>query len=253
MRVVIIGGDAAGMSAASQVKRLRPDYDVVLFERGGYISYAACGIPYFVGKAVGSLDDLIEVLPDEAREKRGIDLRLGHTAVAIDPSGRTVTVEHEGQTTVEPYDSLLIATGARAQTLGIDMGTFAGVFAMNDLSDARKIADYAAVEKPETAAVIGGGYIGLEAVESFCGLGLKTTLVHRREDLHRSFEKEMSDIIKQKLTDKGVALSLGKPFSGLEHLGGGVGIVLGEESLEADMVLLALGVEPNSRLAAEAG
>jgi NADPH-dependent 2,4-dienoyl-CoA reductase/sulfur reductase-like enzyme len=110
MRVIVIGGDAAGMSAASQVKRQRPEYEVIVFERGEYISYAACGVPYYVGGAVAGLDDLVEVSPEEAREKRRVDLRLRHTVVAIDPSKRTVTVEHDGAQAVEPYDRLLIAT-----------------------------------------------------------------------------------------------------------------------------------------------
>lgn len=253
MRVIVIGGDAAGMSAASQIKRLRPEYEVTVFERGEYISYAACGIPYFVGGAVGDLEDLIEVSPAEAREKRKIDLRLKHTVLAIDPDERTVTVEHESARTVEPYDRLLIATGARAQTRGIDRGAFRNVFTMNDLYDAARIRRFIAEHKPGRIAVIGGGYIGLEAVESFHGQGIATTLVHRRQDLHRSFEKEISEIIKSKLSEQGVELRLGQAFSGLEERGGKIGIVRENDVLEFDAVLLAVGVEPNSDLAASAG
>ena len=114
MRVIIIGGDAAGMSAASQVKRQRPEYEVIVFERGGFISYAACGIPYFVGGAVGAMDDLLELSLEDAREKRGIDVRTKHTVTSIDTSARTVAVENKGTRSVEPYDRLVIATGARA-------------------------------------------------------------------------------------------------------------------------------------------
>jgi len=253
MRVIVIGGDAAGMSAASQIKRLRPEFEVTVFERGEYISYAACGIPYLVGGAVGGLEDLIEVSPAEAREKRKIDLKLKHTVLAIDPDRRTVTVEHEGTRTVEPYDRLLIATGARAQTQGIDHGAFQNVFTMNDLYDAARIRRFIAEQKPASVAVVGGGYIGLEAVESFHSQGIPTTLVHRRQDLHRSFEKEISEIIKSKLTEQGVELSLGQAFSGLEKRGEKTGIVREEDVLEFDAVLLAIGVEPNSDLAASAG
>lgn len=253
MRVVIIGGDAAGMSAASQVKRLRPEYEVIVFERGEYISYAACGIPYYVGGAVSGLDDLIEVSPEEAREKRKVDLRLGHTVIAIDPSTRTVTVENKETRSIEPFERLLIATGARAQTQGVDVSSFSNVFTMNDLYDAARIKNYIAERKPRSMAVIGGGYIGLEAVESFCAQGISTTLVHRREDLHRSFEKEISDIIKRKLSEKGVTLCLGRPFSGLEQRGDKIGIIRDIDVLEFDAVLLAIGVEPNSDIAGAAG
>ncbi len=253
MRVIVIGGDAAGMSAASQVKRQKPEYEVIVFERGDYISYAACGIPYLIGGKVAGLEDLIEVTPEEAREKRKVDLRLGHTVVAIDPPSRSVTVEHGGSCLTEPYDRLLIATGARPQTQGIDVGAFLNVFTMNDLIDAARIRDFIAGHKPRSIAVIGGGYIGLEACESFREQGLETTLVHRREDLHRSFEKEISEIIKRKLTEKGVGLSLGRPFSGLEQRGERIGIVRDTDVLEFDAVLLTIGVEPNSDLAGPAG
>jgi len=150
MRVIVIGGDAAGMSAASQVKRQRPEYEVIVFERGEYISYAACGVPYYVGGAVAGLDDLVEVSPEEAREKRRVDLRLRHTVVAIDPSKRTVTVEHDGAQAVEPYDRLLIATGARAQSMGIDVGAYPNVFTMNDLYDAARIREFLVDRKPRS-------------------------------------------------------------------------------------------------------
>ena len=253
MKIIIIGGDAAGMSAASQVKRQRPEYEVVVFERGEYISYAACGIPYFVGGAVPGLEDLIEVSPAEAREKRKVDLRLGHTATAIDPTQHTVTVECAGVRTIEPYDRLLIATGARAQTQGIDCGAYPNVFTMNDLYDAARIKRFIAEQKPASVAVIGGGYIGLEAVEAFHSQGIPTTLVHRRQDLHRSFEKEISEIIKSKLSEQGVTLSLGQAFSGLEQRGEKIGIVRETDILECDAVLIAIGVEPNSELALSAG
>ncbi|MBN2159914.1 MAG: FAD-dependent oxidoreductase [Spirochaetes bacterium] len=253
MRVVIIGGDAAGMSAASQIKRLKPEYEVIVFERGEYISYAACGIPYVVGGAVGGIDDLLEVSLEEAREKRKVDVRPGHNVVAIDPSARKVTVEHAGSRRSEPYDRLVIATGARPQTMNIDTGKHPNLFTMNDLYDARRIVDYIASRRPRSVAVIGGGYIGLEAAESFRERGMETTLVHRREDLHRSFEKEISDMIKEKLSDRGVALNLGRPFSGIEERGKRIGVVLDKEVAEFDAVLLAIGVEPNSEIAEAAG
>ncbi|MBN2297959.1 MAG: FAD-dependent oxidoreductase [Deltaproteobacteria bacterium] len=253
MKVVIIGGDAAGMSAASQIKRLKPDYEVIVFERGQYISYAACGIPYFVEGAVGDMEALVEVTPDEARDKRKVDLRLGHNVTAIDPGDLTVTVEKDGDHFTQAFDRLIIATGARPQTMGLEAGQYSNVFTMNDLSDAARIKSFITMHKPKSIAVIGGGYIGLEAVESFSEQGIKTTLVHRRQDLHRAFEKEVSDIIKKKLSEKGVILRLGQSFSGLEQRGDKIGIVRDSDIIEADAVLLALGVVPNSELAEAAG
>jgi len=253
MKVVIIGGDAAGMSAASQVKRLQPDYEVVVFERGEYISYAACGIPYLVGGSVEGLEDLIEVSPDEARQKRKLDLRLAHNVVAIDPSRRDVVVESDGKQWSESFDRLVISTGARPQTLGLDVDAYPNILTMNDLYDAEQIRRYISEHRPKSVAVIGGGYIGLEACESFRELGMETTLVHRREDLHRSFEKEISDIIKDKLREKGVTLCLGRPIKRLEQREGKVGVMRDIDVLEFDAVLLAIGVEPNSDIAMAAG
>jgi NADPH-dependent 2,4-dienoyl-CoA reductase/sulfur reductase-like enzyme len=253
MKVVIIGGDAAGMSAASQIKRQKPEYEVIVFERGEYISYAACGIPYFVGGAVSRLEELVEVSPEEAREKRKVDLRLGHNVVAIDPVQRTVSVVSNSGSFDESFDCLIIATGARPQTLGIDARLYEYAFTMNDLYDADRIHRYIAEAKPKRVAVIGGGYIGLEAVESFSGRGIETMLIHRRKELHRSFEKEISDIILNKLAEKGVTLHLGSAFRGLEQRSNGIGIISDDSVIDADAVLLAIGVVPNSELAAEAG
>jgi CoA-dependent NAD(P)H sulfur oxidoreductase len=253
MKVIIIGGDAAGMSAASQIKRMKPECEVVIVERGDYISYAACGIPYYVGGSVSVLEDLLELSLQEAREARGIDVRPGHTAVSIDPSAKTVTVEHGGEQTEERYDRLVIATGARAQTGNIDTGKYRNLFTMNDLYDARRIAEHIAAGRPRSVAVIGGGYIGLEAAESFRQRGLATTLIHRRTDLHRSFEKEISDLIKDTLSRGGVTLNLGRSFAGVEPRSNGIGVIIDKDILEFDAVLLAMGVEPNSELADEAG
>jgi len=253
MKVVVIGGDAAGMSAASQIKRQKPEYEVILFERGTYISYAACGIPYFIGGAVGRLDDLIEVSPEEAREKRKIDLRLGHTVTAIDPQARTVTVEVDGKIFDEPFDRLVIATGARPETLGIDLSIHPGAFTMNDLYDAGRIRSFIEKRRPGRIAVLGGGYIGIEAVEAFSARGIETVLVHRRTELQRSFEKEISDIILHKLAEKGVELRLGAAVSGLEQHKNGIAVLTDTGPVECDAALFAVGVVPNSELAEAVG
>ncbi|MFY9166776.1 MAG: FAD-dependent oxidoreductase [Desulfomonilia bacterium] len=195
----------------------------------------------------------MELSLDDAREKRKLDVQTGHTVTAIDPAARTVTVEHGGTSRVEPWDRLVIATGARPKTQGIDIRGMGNVFTMNDLTDARKIMDFLKQRRPRSIAVAGGGYIGLEAAEQFRSLGIDTTLVHRREDLHRSFEKEISDIIKDRLSRNGVGLILGRPLVGLEKRGEKVGVVLDSEVIEFDAVLLTLGVEPNSDLAQDAG
>lgn len=253
MKIIVIGGDAAGMSAASQIKRQMPGYEVTVFERGQYISYAACGIPYYIGGAVSRLDDLIEVSPQEAREKRKVDLRLGHTVTAIDTVGHTVIVEANGKLSEEPFDRIVIATGARPETMGMDLSEYRNAFTMNDLLDAGKIKRFIAEKKPGRIAVIGGGYIGIEAVEAFTGLGIETMLVHRRTELQRSFEQEISEIILKKMVENGVTLCLGSAVSGLEQKKEGIVVMTDTGPIECDAVLLAVGVVPNSELAASAG
>lgn len=126
MKVVVIGGDAAGMSAASQVKRQKPDWDVIVFERGKYISYAACGIPYYIEGAVNSLEELptIELKPEDAINKRKIDLRLENEVLNIIPSAKKVVVKNESEKKEEDYDKLMIATGARANTQDVDIDKY---------------------------------------------------------------------------------------------------------------------------------
>jgi NADPH-dependent 2,4-dienoyl-CoA reductase/sulfur reductase-like enzyme len=139
---VVVGGDAAGMSAASKAKRDDPGLDVVVFERGEWVSYGACGLPYYVKGAVESLDDLVTVTPEAFREERGIDLRTNHEVVAIDPEAKTVTVESSEERFEQPYVTLLLATGARAVEPPIDGMGLEGVFTLHSLPAARAVREY---------------------------------------------------------------------------------------------------------------
>jgi len=253
MKAVIIGGDAAGMSAASQIKRQQPDWDVIVFEMGTYISYAACGTPYYVEGLVQDLNALVEVTPEEAREKRKIDLRLNHQVMRILPAEKKVVVQNETETFEEEYDKLMIATGARPNTLDINIEEYEDVFTINNLVDAEKMREYILRKKPSRMAVIGGGFIGIEMAEAIHEQGIETIHIHRREDLNRSFEKEISDIIKKKLSDSGVQLKFNHAFKGIRKNTSDLSIVTNKDEIKADAVVLALGVIPNNQLASDAG
>ncbi|MBW1645507.1 MAG: FAD-dependent oxidoreductase [Deltaproteobacteria bacterium] len=252
-RIVVVGGDAAGMSAASQVKRQRPDWEVVVLEQGDYVSYAACGMPYYVEGRIAELDELVEITPRAFREKRGIDLRLRHRAVAVDPGRRTVTCELAAGGREEiGYDDLLLATGARP--LVPDQVTPGKrVLTINNLAEAQRVRQQATAAGVRRVAVIGGGLIGLEMSEAFATLGLATTLVHRREHLARLLAPAISSLVKEELQRQGVELCFGAALEGIESRADGVTVLAGGRRLEVDLVLLALGVVPNSELAAAAG
>ena len=251
MRVIVIGGDAAGMSAASQVKRQKPDSHVLVFERGRYISYAACGIPYYVGGSVPAMEELIELTPHEVKEKRKIDLRIKHEVTQILPEEKKVIVQSSGELWEESYDKLMIATGASPNRMGTE--NLSRVFTAHDLEDAGKIMRFLETEKPARVAVLGGGYIGLEMVEAFRERQLETIMVHRRDQLQRSFEPELSDMVRAKLTENGVIQKFGSPVREIRERGNKVLIQTAEETIEVDMLVLAVGVLPNSELAAKAG
>jgi len=252
-KVVIIGGNAAGMSAASQVKRQKPDWDVVVFEKGRYISYGACGIPYYVQGLVPHLENLITLTPEEAVNKRKLDLRLDHEVTAIDPQGKTVSVNTPDGAITEDYDSLVIATGARPKKSGIEYTPSQRICTANTLNDADLIRSFIETEKPKKCAVIGGGYIAIEMLETLKERGLETHLIHRRTDLSRSYETEISDLAKSEMEKEGIILNLDHPVCRITGQNDTVEVHTTREKFIYDLVIVATGVEPNSDLAKNCG
>jgi NADPH-dependent 2,4-dienoyl-CoA reductase/sulfur reductase-like enzyme len=251
---VVIGGDAAGMSAASKAKRDDPDLEVIVFEKGEWVSYGACGMPYYVKGEIESLDDLVSVTPEAFREKRDVDLRLHHEVVGIDPEGQTVTVEHDGETFEQAYDHLLIATGAHAiepPFEGIDLD---GVYTMHDMNEAgelRRILD----EEPDvdTVAVVGGGYIGIEMAEAFRGRDRDVHLFEMLPHVLQPFGETVAEAVEEHLREEGVNLHLGTAVEGFTGTDAVEAVDVGDEEVPVDLVLVGVGVAPNSRLAEESG
>ncbi|MCS7001531.1 MAG: FAD-dependent oxidoreductase [Dehalococcoidia bacterium] len=254
-RVIVIGGDAAGMSAASQAKRQRPDLDIVAFERGGHTSYSACGMPYYVGALIDEADELIARTPDGFR-KQGIDARIFHEVIAIDTRNRTVTVRRlqHGDTITEPYDQLVIATGATPVTPNLPGADAAGIFTLSILQDGITLRETVDRERPKSAVVVGGGYIGLEVAEALVIRGLDVTMIEALPEVLNILDPDMAALVSQATRDFGVHLFLNEPVIGFETRNGrAVAVTTANRTVEADLIVVGIGVRPNTALAAAAG
>jgi len=256
-RVVIVGGDAAGMSAASKAKRTSPDTEVIVLEKGVHISYAACGIPYFIGGVVSSWEDLIILTPKKARESRKIDVRTLHLVESFDPKehvvrGRDLEKDEPFELT---YDKLILATGARPVIPKIQGMDLPGVFTMRSIEDGLKIKNFIDEMKPKTAIVVGGGYIGLEMLEAFHRQGIELTIVERLDRLMVTVDEEIAQQVEDEIRRHGIEILLRTTLVGIRQGKENLEVLLagGPGKLSADMVLVSAGVQPNSELAKDAG
>ncbi len=255
MRFVIIGGDAAGMSAASRAKRLAQEMEILVLEKTNDVSYSACGMPYNLADPGRLMDDLVVRTAKVFREKQNIDLRLGHTAGAIDRKTKRVTGAIAGGDTFEvQYDKLLIATGARPTILNIPGVDCVGVMWLKSLEDGRRIKHYLATHEVKTALIIGMGYIGLEMAEALHTRGVKVEMVKVRPRLLPWMPEEMAEVVRNELGAKGVDLHFGADVAGIEEAGPGLKVTMSNGmGIVTDMVIFGIGVTPNSEIAADAG
>lgn len=253
---VIIGGDAAGMSAASKIKREQPDAEVIVFERSPHISYSACGMPYWIGGVVESDRQLIVLTPEIARKRRGIDVRIHHEVTSIDPTQQLVhgVNQQNGEAFSQPYDKLLIATGARAVKLPIPGLDLPGIFTLRTLADAQHIYAYMQAHEIRTSIIIGGGYIGVEMAEAFRERNLKVHLIEAQSQIMQMYDPELITPIEAHLREQGVQLHTGMQVQTIASQGEKLIITTNKELIvEADLVVMAVGVRPNAELAANAG
>ncbi|MBF0389476.1 MAG: FAD-dependent oxidoreductase [Desulfamplus sp.] len=272
MKFVIIGGDAAGMSAASKSKRNNPNIEVTVLEKSQDVSYSACGMPYNIADPNRSMDDLIVRTADEFRSKNRINLLTGHRVDKIDPVGKTVSgisFENgkESQTFSYQFDKLLIATGAAPIIPNIYGVNLSGVMPLKSLEDGRAIKSFIDSNlnsKPvKKAVIIGIGYIGLEMCEALKERSIDVFMVKPSEQFLPSFASELADVVKQELVDKSVNLYCGYNIDKIEqnsNLNSSSLVVVCKNrasneivNLDADMVIVASGVKPCSQIAIEAG
>jgi NADPH-dependent 2,4-dienoyl-CoA reductase/sulfur reductase-like enzyme len=216
MKFLIIGADAAGMSAASRAKRTQPDMDVRVLEKTGDVSYSACGMPYNIADSQRDIDDLVVRPAEVFRQKQGIDLLTGHEALQIDPIGQVVTGVAHGQSDFSySYDHLLIATGGRPvmpERPGFDLP---GVMALKSLADGRNIKHFIRDHAVEKAVIIGMGYIGLEMAEALRGRGITVDMIKPNPILLPWMADELAAVVQQELDANGVRLHLGQDVTAM--------------------------------------
>ena len=256
-RLVVIGGDATGMSAASQARRLRPasDLEIVTYERGRHVSYSACGIPYWIGGDVTGPDALVARTAEEHRA-RGIDVRLGTEVTGIDPDrGRVRTRDAEGREEWAGYDHLVIATGAVPERPPIPGADAPGVFGVQTLDDGEAVLRGLDHEGVRRAVVVGGGYIGVEMAEALLRHGLDVTLVDRATQPMSTLDPDMGRLVRDALEGLGVTVVSGSAVRALPTGDDGRvrGVATDDAEYPADIVVLGLGVRPRTALAREAG
>ncbi|MFT4883814.1 MAG: NADPH-dependent 2,4-dienoyl-CoA reductase/sulfur reductase-like enzyme [Natronomonas sp.] len=271
---VVVGGDAAGMSAASKAKRDDPDLDVVVFEKGQWVSYGACGLPYYVKGEIQTLEELVSVTPEEFREERDIDLRTGHEVVEIDPDARTVTAESDDGAVTVDYDHLLIATGAESVVPPIDGKDREGVYTLGSMTDGKELRDFVArsreespLEQPDRGpachfletceapvAIVGGGYIGVEMAEALAENDFEVHLFQRGDRILKGFSEATSEAVREHVESNDVAVYLNAEVEAFEGDDEVEAVVTADgERTEVGMALLGTGVRPRTDLAEAAG
>ena len=254
MKFLIIGGDAAGMSAASRAKRNNPDLNIMVFEKTRDVSYSACGMPYNIADANREIDDLVVRHASVFREKQGVNLLTGYCAESIDTNNRTVAgTSLKGEVFQFPYDKLLIATGGSPTIPDHPGFDLPGVMALKSLDDGRKIKAYIKSNNVKKAVIIGMGYIGLEMCEALRARAIEVDMVKPGPVFLPWMEEEMSDAVRKEVESNNVKLHLGHQVQKIESNDQHLEIICSDLSLEADMVLVAMGIKPNSELAAQAG
>lgn len=257
-RLVVIGGDAAGMSAASQARRRRPpeELEIVAFERGHHTSYSACGIPYFVGHVIEEFEDLVVRTPEEFRSRQSIDAHIRHEVTSIDVERRVVHVRdlEARRDLTESYDQLLIATGGTPIRPNLPGSGATGIFGVQVLDDGLAIEQFIETRSPKSSVVVGGGYIGLEMAEALVERGLEVSLVEMGSQPMGTLDADMGRFVTEALEGLGISVYTGEEVTGFECDQAFVsGVHTKQRSLAADLVVLGLGVRPNSELAAAAG
>ena len=254
MKFIIIGGDAAGMSAASRAKRQMPEIEVMVLEQSDDVSYSACGMPYNIAEADRDIDDLVVRKAHVFREKQGIDLKTGHRAVSIDPAEKTVSgVTSAGETFQFPYDNLLIATGGSPILPDIPGMDLPGVMALKSLNDGRKIKAFLADHPVKRVAIIGMGYIGLEMAEALRNRSIHVDMVKPGPVFLPWMKEALSDIVRKELEENQVGLYPGHRIDSIETSGNELNLTSSDQTHTADMVLVAVGIKPNSQLAGDSG
>jgi len=248
-RLVIIGGDAAGMSAASKVRREQPDREIIVFEKSRYTSYSACGIPYYISETVATIDELIVRSPERFRTKNNIDVRTQHLVLEVDTAGKRIKVldKELNREFWQDYNQLLIATGGKPFCPDFPGKNAEGAFGISTLKSGIKLENYIENKKPKTAVIVGGGYIGLEMAEALLIRGLKVTLVNRGQQVMNTLDPDMGAIVSEAIRQLGVTLYLNEELTGFELKDNKIAAVITDkQTIPTDIVVFGMGSSPNT-------
>lgn len=256
MKVVIVGGVAGGATAAARLRRLDENAHIVMFERGEHISFANCGLPYYIGGVIRNREKLILQTPESFSRRYNVDVRVKSEVIRINRQNRTVSVKDlaTGNTYEEAYDVLILSPGAEPVMPSPEWAQLDAVFTLRSIPDTFRIMEYMQSHSPRRAAVVGAGYIGMEMAENLQQLGLDVSIVEMSDHVIPSLDAEMAAEIHHHILGKGVSLYLDRGLTAIRQSAVGYELVLSDgETVTADMVILAAGVRPDSRLAVEAG
>ena len=256
-RILVVGGVAGGASCVARARRLSETADIIMFDRGEYVSFANCGLPYYVGDVIKEEENLIVATPEMFRKRFKIDVRLHSEVVAVDRKNSRIQINdlRTGEIYLEEYDALVLAPGASAikpKMPGIDLP---GIFSLRTIPDSRQIKAWINGRNAQRAVVVGGGYIGMEMTENLVNLGLSVTIIEMQPHIMPLLDDEMASPITAELVKHGVTLRLNETVTGFEqNEDGSISVKLKSGSIEnADLVILALGVRPEIKLAEAAG
>lgn len=255
MKIVIVGGVAGGATAATRLRRLDEKTDITVYERSGFISYANCGLPYYIGGVIEDEEELTLQTPNSFWNRFRIKVNVRHEVISINADRKTVTVHNLETDDIfeDTYDKLILSPGAKPvipNLVGIDNDK---VFTLRTVEDTFKIHSFVETTKPKTAVMVGGGFIGLEMAENLSELGIKVTVVQRGNQLMNTLDYDMATMIHSKLRSKGLSLKLNADVTGFEEKDDGVSVLLHNDApIKTDMVILAIGVAPDNTLAKDA-
>ena len=257
LRILIVGGVAGGASCAARARRLSESAEIIMFDRGPYVSFANCGLPYYVGDVIKKEENLLVATPELFRKRFNIDVRLRSEVVGIDRTKRCITVKEleSGETRIEPYDALVLSPGARPirpDLAGIDLP---GIFSLRTIPDSRQIREWIDQYQAQHALVVGGGYIGMEMTDNLLKRGLRVTVVEKQSQVMPIVDPEMIADVHAALIEAGVSLFLNDSVVSFEKsVGHTLGVILASgRQIETDMVILCIGVRPEVKLAVDAG
>lgn len=251
MKTIIIGGVAGGATAAARLRRLDEKAEIIILERGEYVSFANCGLPYYIGSVITDREDLTLQTPQSFKARFNIDVRVLNEAVKISPDTKTVTVKNlrTGETYEETYDNLILSMGAEPIRPNIDGADGSNVFTLRNIPDTLKIKKYIDTAKPRSAVVIGGGYIGVEMAENLAEAGLKVAIVELADHLIAPLDFDMAADVHRYIKSKGIYLHLN---NGVKAINGNT-VILQNGEITADMIIMSVGVRPETAIAKECG